>query len=319
MTKVELMNSVTRTIHKVGFKFKKHSPEILVVAGVVGGVASAVMACKATTKVSAILDDTKQDIEGIHRVLDDPELGKKYVEKYGEEYTEEASKKDLAIVYAQTGLKFVKLYGPSVALGAASIACILGSNSIMRKRNAGLAAAYAAVDLGFKDYRNRVVERFGKELDRELRYNIQAKEVEETVTNEDGTETTVKRTVQVVDPNLRFNEYTRCFDETCENWTKNAEDNLYFLLQVQNWANEKLKAKGHLYLNEVLDMLGMERTKAGQIVGWVYDPRNPNSDGFVDFGIHDLKDPDKRRFVNGLERSIWIDFNVDGNILELMH
>lgn len=319
MTKVELMNGITRTFNKVGFKLKKHSPEILVVAGVVGGVTSAVMACRATTKVSAILEDTKKDIEGIHSVLEDPELGQRYKDEYGEEYTEEASKKDLAIVYAQTGLKFVKLYGPSVVLGAASIACILGSNSIMRKRNAGLAAAYAAVDLGFKDYRNRVVERFGKELDRELRYNIQTKEVEETVTNEDGTETVVKRTVEVVDPNLRFNEYTRCFDETNTNWTKSAEDNLYFLLQVQNWANERLKARGHLYLNEVFDALGMDRTKAGQIVGWVYDPRNPNSDGFVDFGIWDLKDPEKRAFVNKLERSIWLDFNVDGNILELMH
>jgi hypothetical protein len=318
MTKVELMNSVSRTFHKVGFALKKHSPEILVVAGVVGGVTSAVMACKATTKVSAILEDTKKDIEGIHSVLEDPELGDRYKKEYGEEYTEEASKKDLAIVYAQTGLKFVKLYGPSVVLGAASIACILGSNSIMRKRNAGLAAAYAAVDLGFKDYRNRVVERFGKDLDRELRYNLQAKEVEETVTNEDGTETTVKRTIQVVDPNLRHCEYTRCFDETCENYQPNADDNLFFLLQVQNWANEKLKAKGHLYLNEVLEMLGMQKTRSGQIVGWVYDENNPDCDCFIDFHIFDIHNPDKRAFVNGYEKSIWLDFNVDGVVYDLL-
>lgn len=318
MTKVELFNGVSRAAHKVGFAFKKHSPEILLVTGLIGGVASAVLACKATTKVSAILEDTKNDIDGIHRVLEDPELGKKYEEEYGEEYTEEASKKDLAIIYAQTGLEFVKLYGPSVILGAASIACILASNNIMRKRNAGLAAAYAAVDIGFKDYRKRVVERFGKELDRELRYNIKAREVEEIVANEDGSETVVKRTIETVDPNLRYNEYTRCFDETCTNWTKSAEDNMFFLLQVQNYANEKLKARGHLYLNEVLDMLGMDRTRAGQFVGWVYDPKNPDSDGFVDFGIFDLDDPTKRHFVNKLERSIWLDFNVDGNILDLM-
>lgn len=318
MTKVDILNTMTRALNKGLFKVKKHSPEILVVAGVVGGVTSAIMACKATTKVSEILDKTKEDINGVHEVLESPELQAKYVEKYGEEYTEEASKKDLAIIYAQTGLKFVKLYGPSVLLGAASIACVLGSNSIMRKRNAGLAAAYAAVDLGFKDYRNRVVERFGKELDKELRYNIKTTEVEETIVQDNGKEKKVKRTVEVVDPNLRHSDYTRCFDETCENWTRDAEDNYFFLRSVQNWANERLKARGHLYLNEVFDMLGMQRTRAGQIVGWIDDPTNPNSDGFVDFGIYDLEDPEKRRFVNKLEKSIWLDFNVDGPILELM-
>lgn len=317
MTKVELINTVTRNLHKVKFGLKKHSPEILVVAGVVGVVASAVMACKATTRVSAILEETKESVDGVHEVLGNPVLQQKYIERYGEEYTVDASKKDLAKIYLHTGLNFVKLYGPSVILGAASLGCILTSHNIIRKRNVALAAAYATIDQGFKDYRGRVIERFGKELDQELRYNIKAKEIEDTVVNEDGSEQTIKKTVNVVEP-TQYSGYARCFDETCSNWDRDAERNLFFLLQQQNWANEKLQRQGYLFLNDVYKMLGMQQTAAGQVVGWIYDTKNPIGDNYVDFGIHDLHDEAKRLFVNGYEKSIWIDFNVDGDILDLM-
>ena len=320
MNKTEIMNKVSRTFNKVGFQLKKHSPEILVVAGVAGVVTSAVMACKATTKVNFILEDTKRKIDTIHNGVEKGEVLTQL--ETGEitkvPYSEEESKKDLAIVYAHTGMDFVKLYGPAVLLGALSITCILASNNILRKRNVALAAAYTAVDTGFKEYRGRVIERFGEELDKELKYNIKAKEIEETVINEDGTETTVKKTVNVADPNV-YSDYARFFDEYCTGWTKDPEYNLMFLKQQQNWANEKLRAKGHLYLNEVYDMLGIPRSKAGQIVGWVFDKSEDHvGDNYVDFGIYDLYNAQKRNFVNGHERSILLDFNVDGNILELM-
>lgn len=317
MTKVELINSVTRSFHKVKFGLKKHSPEILVVTGVVGVVASAVMACKATTKVNAILEEAKKNVEGVHEVLESPELRQKYVERYNEEFTVEASKKELAAIYLKTGFNFVKLYGPSVVLGAASIACILTSHNIIRKRNIALAAAYATIDQGFKDYRGNVIERFGKELDRELRYNVKAKEITETVTKEDGTEETVTKTVNAVEP-TQYSGYARCFDETCAYWDRDAERNLFFLLQQQNWANEKLQRQGYLFLNDVYKMLGMQPTAAGQCVGWIYDEKHPVGDNCVDFNIHDLHDESKRLFVNGYEKAIWIDFNVDGDILDLM-
>lgn len=311
MTKLKIPNNVTRAFHNVGFKLKKHSPEILVVAGVVGTVASTVLACKATLKVHDVVEQAKTDINDIH------EATEKGATKYGISYSTEDSKKDLARVYVQTGVEFVKLYGPAVALGALSITSILASNNILRKRNIALAAAYATVDKGFKEYRGRVVERFGKELDRELKYNIKAKEVEETVVDEDGNEKTITKTVRVAEANVN-SMYARCFDETCPAWEKNAEANLYFLLCQQTQANDILHSRGHLFLNEVYDMLGFQRTQAGQSVGWVYDPDNKIGDNFVDFGIHDLHDEEKRAFVNGYERSIWIDFNVDGPIAELL-
>lgn len=319
MNKIDIMSNLTRKFHKVGFQLKKHSPEILLITGVVGTVASAVMACKATTKIDVILNDTKHATEVIHEGVEKGEI-KGYLEDGTVgiiPYNEEDCKKDLTIIYAKTAVEFAKLYAPSVLLGAASIACILASNNIIHKRNVALAAAYASVDSSFKDYRGRVIERFGKELDRELKYNIKAQEIEETVVNEDGTETTVTKTVQVADI-PEYSPYAKFFDDTCMGWDRDANYNLMFLHQTQQAANRKLKERGHLFLNEVYDMLGIMRTPEGQIVGWIYDENNPIGDNKVDFGIYDLYNEQKRLFVNGYEKSILLDFNVDGNIWELL-
>lgn len=310
LNKTEITSKATRAFYKAGLKMKKRSPEILAVAGVVGIVASTVMACKATTKVSGIIDEAKKDIDTIHYAVENPDA-------LTETYTQEDSKKDLAIVYANTAGKLIRLYGLSVALGTLSIAAMLTSNNILRKRNIALAAAYATVDKGFKDYRKSVVERFGEELDKELRYNIKAKEIEETVVAEDGTETTVKKTVNVADPN-RYSEFARFFDDGCTGWSKDAEYNLMFLKHQQNHANDMLKAQGYLFLNDVYDMLGIPKTKAGQVVGWYYDEVSPVGDNFVDFGIFDIYNEKARDFVNGYERTILLDFNVDGNILDFI-
>ena len=308
MNKTELMNMLTRKIHKVGFELKKHSPEILVTAGVVGTVATTVMACKATTKAGDILDEFNSNMDDINKVV---EMGK-------EEYTEDVMKKDIAIVYIQTGVKFAKLYAPSVALGMLSITSILAGHNILRKRNVALAAAYATIDKSFKEYRGRVIERFGKELDHELRYNIKAKEFEEVQTDDKGKEKVVKNNVQISE--LEASDYAKFFDEGCNGWTKDPEANLLFLKKQQTYANNRLKANGYLFLNEVYEMLGIPRTKAGQVVGWIYDEKNPVGDNYVDFGIYDTNKNTKwananKDFVNGYERSILLDFNVDGDIL----
>ena len=309
----ELTTVATRAFHKAGFQLKKHSPEILVVAGVVGTVTSAVLACKATTKLHAVLDDTKERIDMFHQGVED---GKVQSEVDGEvvvvDYTEEDCTRDITITYAQTGLKLAKLYAPAVLLGAASITSILVGHNILRKRNLALAAAYTAVDTGFKQYRGRVVERFGDKLDKELLYNIKAKEVEETVVDENGKEKTVKKTVEVADSVGSLSPYSFCFDETSSCWVRDAERNKFFLSRQQDYANEMLKSKGYLFMNEVLDMVGIPRCRAGQTVGWLY---NGDGDGYVDFGIMDIRHEANRNFVNGLEKSVWLNFNVDGNIL----
>lgn len=317
MAKNTFIQSATRSFNKIGFQMKKHSPEILVVAGVIGTVTSAILACRATTKVSAVLAETKEGIDTIHGCLKDPEMAKTYEKKAGKKYTEEDHQKDLAIVYAQTGLKIAKLYAPSVILGALSLTSILASNNILRKRNIALAAAYATVDRGFKEYRGRVVERFGEAVDRELKYNVKAMEVEEVVVDEKGKEKKVKKTINVTDVN-GYSGYARFFDEGSKEWTKNSEYNLMFLRAQQQYANDLLQARGYVFLNEVYDMLGINKTQAGQSVGWIYDPEHPARDGYIDFGIYDMYKEKARDFVNGYEKVILLDFNVDGPILDIL-
>lgn len=306
----EIINSVSYNAHRIGFKIKKASPEIMVVAGVVGVVTSTVMACKATTKVNDILEETRKQVDDVHNVLDSDVVS-------ADEYTNDDAKKDLAIIYTQTGVKLIKLYAPSVIVGALSITGILASHKILKKRNVALTAAYATIDRSFKEYRGRVVERFGKELDRELRYNIKTQEIEEKTVDKDGNETIEKKTISVVDPNM-YSDYARIFDNGSMGWTKDPEYNLMFLKLQQNQANDRLRAQGYLFLNDVYDMLGIPRTKAGQIVGWIYDKENPVGDNFVDFGIYDIYNEKACDFVNGRERSIVLDFNVDGNILDMI-
>lgn len=229
------------------------------------------------------------------------------------DYSQEDAKKDLTIIYAQTGVKLVKLYAPAIALGALSLTSIVASNNILRKRNVALAAAYATVDKSFKEYRNRVVERFGEQVDKELKYDIKAKKFEETVKDpETGKEKKVKSTVNVANAD---SGYARFFDETCKGYEKDTQYNLLMLRGQQQYANDLLHARGYVFLNDVYDMLGIDRTKEGQIVGWVYDKNNEVGDNFVDFGILETN----RETEDGsYEPAILLDFNVDGNILDLI-
>ena len=173
------------------------------------------------------------------------------------------------------------------------------------------------MDKGFKDYRGRVIERFGERVDHELKHDIKAVDITDTVTDEKtGEPKEVKKTIDVATwEDLGYSQYARFFDEGCKSWEKNAEYNLMFLRSEQQYANDRLKANGYLFLNDVYDRLGIPRTKAGQVVGWIYDPENPTGDNYVDFGIYDVHRERNRAFVNGYERCILLDFNVDGDIL----
>lgn len=302
--KTEIMKSVNGVTSKAVMKLKKHSPEILVVAGIAGTVVSAVLACKATTKVAEILDETKGTLDTIHEGMETGAIN-------GQEYTNEDGKKDTVVVYAQTGMKLAKLYGPAIILGTLSITSILASNNILRKRNVALGAAYAAIDRSFKEYRGRVIERFGEQVDTELKYGIKAKKFEEIeVDPETGKEKKVKKTVMVADPNLQ-SDYAVYFDSKSRNYETNPDYNRMFLKAQQAFANDKLQTRGHLFLNEVLDDLDLPRTPAGQIVGWTKD----GPDGYVNFRIVEVE----RETEDGRhEPALLLDFNVEGNIWEKM-
>ena len=262
------------------------------------------IACKATTKVAEILDETKGTLDTIHDGMETGAIN-------GQEYTTEDGKKDTVVVYAQTGMKLAKLYGPAIILGTLSITSILASNNILRKRNVALGAAYAAIDKSFKEYRGRVIERFGEQVDTELKYGIKAKKFEEIeVDPETGKEKKVKKTVMVADPNLQ-SDYAVYFDSKSRNYETNPDYNRMFLKAQQAFANDKLQTRGHLFLNEVLDDLDLPRTPAGQIVGWTKD----GPDGYVNFRIVEVE----RETEDGRhEPALLLDFNVEGNIWEKM-
>ena len=280
MNKNEIMSRASKIVGKASFQLKKHSPEILVVAGVAGTVVSAIIACKATLKVNEIVEDVKHDIDDVHDAVE------KGITKAGENYS-------------------------VVILGTLSITSILASNNILRKRNVALSAAYAAVDKGFKDYRERVVERFGEQVDKELKYNIKAKKFDEVTTDPDtGKDKKVKTLANVVNP-ADLSDYAHFFSTS--RYLASAHDyNMMFLRAEQNYANDKLTSRGYLFLNEVCERLGLPITKAGQVVGWVKN--SEKSDGFVDFNIREIgRDVDGR-----YESDILLDFNVDGPILDLI-
>lgn len=306
--KQEIINKATRLLSSTQYQVKKHSPEILMVAGIAGTIVGTVLACKATTKVSKIIEEKNKNVEDVHTCLEDNT----------KEYTEEDSKKDLTIIYAQTGVKLFKLYAPAIGVMALSFASIIAGHKVLKKRNIAIAAAYAAIDKGFKQYRKNVIEEFGEGVDQQMRFGLKAKEIKKK--DKDGK--TVKETEYYIDPEGNpldnISEYARFFDASSENFAKDPEYNMMFLRRQQDYANEMLKSRGHLFLNEVYDLLDIPRSKAGQVVGWVYDKNgNTKGDNYVDFGLY-RNDQGTRRFVNGLEYNILLDFNVDGVIYDLI-
>jgi len=270
---------------------QKHSPTLLFVAGVVGVAASTVLACRATLKLEELMAEIEDDLNTAKHLKH-------------EKYSEDDRKKDIAYVYIRTGVKITKLYGPSIVLGVASVGALAGSHHILSKRNAALTAAYASLQKGFNEYRQRVVDELGEDKERELRYQV--KDVADGK-DETGKKKTVKQATG--SPSV----YARFFDQNNKNWNTTAEYNLLFLRCQQNYLNDKLKARGHVFLNEVYDELGMDHSTEGAVVGWLW---NSEGDQYIDFGIFDSPACETfYEFAAGRE-GVWLDFNVDGIIYD---
>lgn len=299
-----IVKSAGTAANKIGFQLKKHSPEILVVGGVIGMVGAAVMACKATTKATDILAESKDELDKIRTVADS--------EEYADQYSEEDHKKDLAITYVKTGAKLARVYAPAVILGGLSIAAIFGGHKILRGRNLALAAAYATIDKSFKEYRGNVVERFGAEVDRQLKYNLKAEEITEKIEDpETGKTKKVKKMVYKRIGDETENGYSRLFAAGCENWNNNPTLNQSFLSSAQSFYQKKLETFGYVFLSDVYTYFGFRETPASRVVGWIYDKNNEIGDNQIDFGF--MNDPN---FMAGRETDVWLDFNVDGPILD---
>lgn len=289
-----VQTKAVRAINRGALVVKKYSPEILLGLGLSGVVVAAVMAAKATLKAPAIVEGVKANL----KTIEDGEAA------------QEEKQQAVGLTYVYAGLDFAKIYGPSVSIGVLSIASILSSHGIMKRREVGLIAGYNLLAEGFAAYRKRVVEELGPDVDRNYRQGIYESSTNEKVVNEDGTVTKQKTKVMTV-KDKTTSGFAKFFDEYSTQWQKSAETNLYFLRLQQNHANDMLRARGHVFLNEVYDMLGLPRTKEGSIYGWVM-----NNDGttVIDFDIYNIENPTGRAFVNGYEKAILLDFNVTGII-----
>lgn len=294
-------NSVSRKIGRALLQSQKNSPRLMFGVGIVGAVSATVLACRATLKLEAVVEDAGRNLE----------MSKQLVDIELHDYTEEDQAKDTLYIYIRTAAKLGKLYAPALIVGVVSVGALTGSHVTLTRRNAALTAAYSALGAGFAEYRARVVEEFGEDKERELRYSSETTKVEDGKTKDGKPKTKEVQTVGVHGKSV----YARFFDEYSQSWDKKPEYNHLFLQCKQNYANDLLHARGHVFLNEVYDSLGIDRSQAGAVVGWVV---SKDGDNFIDFGIFDGSFPAVRDFVNGREGSILLDFNVDGVIYDLI-
>jgi hypothetical protein len=289
--KFALPVKVTTALARTQLKAQANAPQILFAGGVVLFGGTVIAACKATMGVEKTLDQHKQHIEWVK----------------AQDGIDE--RKEVAVAYAITTKKLVRAYAPAVILGVGSIACFTQSHRILTSRNAALTASYAALDKAFDQYRARVRDRVGEDVEREIFMNVQEETVE--TTKKDGT---VKKTKQKVKGG--GSAYARLFHEDNKNWDTNPDYRVAFLRLKQNQFNDMLNARGHLFLNEVYDELGLDRCEAGQAVGWLRGDHPEAKDGYVDFGIFTDKSMEEfYNFIAGFE-PIWLDFNVDGTIMD---
>lgn len=301
------MKNLTNVVTKLGsralLKVTKHSPEILLAVGVVSFVATVIAASKASLKLDEELYQESYDLASIKKAhKNDPPTA-------DEDYNH-----DLMIVYSRMGLKLAKIYAPSAALGALSLTCFISSHAIIKERNAALTGSLVALQGAFNTYRQKVIEDHGKDADEKYYHGITKETVETSVEDKDGGTKMQVETVNKINGNM-VSPYARFFDESSRQWQKTAEYNYMFLKRQQSFANDLLKIHGHVFLNEVYDMLDIPRSQLGAVTGWVL---NGDGDGYIDFGMADITRDKVRDFVNGYERSILLDFNVDGVIYDLI-
>ena len=302
----KVSTSAARFAGKAEFTIKKNSPEILLGAGIVGFVGTVVLACRATCRADEVLEFHRRkikDIEDAKEIADaDPE---------GEmSYDIEIYRQDKAIRYLKTTGSLAKLYAPTVAVGALSLACILTSRNIMQKRYLGVVAAYNGLSAAFEEYRKRVRDEYGEGLDKHFRYGTTYEEL--PVYDENGKKTKEKEQVEKTETGMvmQTDDSCRFFDSSNPNWDKNPAFSMMWLRGQQNILNDILHTRGHVFLNEVYDALGFPHTPQGAVLGWI----DGEGDNCIDFGLYDQNKENVRRFVNGVDNVIMLEFNHDGVI-----
>lgn len=294
-------NAVTSKAGRQILLTQKHSPTILFGAGVVGVVATAVMASKATLALDEVMTEHENTKDRAQAML----------ARVPDRYTAKDYTQDMAKLKTKTIIKVGKLYAPAVLIGVGSICALTGSHIILTRRYQGAVAAFVALDKSMSQYQARVRDLIGEEKERELRFDTQTREI--AVDTENGVEVqSVTEAVGSLSP------YARLWaKDTSSLWSEEPSYNLVTLRTQQTYCNDRLRSRGHIFLNEVYDCLGLEHSKIGAVTGWVYE--KGSGDNYVDFGMWDGQDMMSfHQFLTQKDGAIWLDFNVDGHILDLI-
>lgn len=316
---MKVLDYIKESIEPVAKYCNRHSNGILTGLTIGGGlvaIGGAVYGTVKTVKDVAEFKEAREELEDFAYETNE-NTTEEEIAQIDKDY-----KKTKRQLYFKLAGRLANNYGLTFAAALIMLLSAVKNSKIQAQKDEtikDITAAYIALSQSFKAYRKRVTDKYGREEDLELLYGTHKEKVTET--DEDGKKT--KKEVNVID-GIQCDEFTRFFDASCRGWEPSAELNMLYLLNMQKQANRMLKSKGSLFLNEVYDLLGIERTKTGAIVGWIYDKDNPVGDNEVDFGIFDVKFHDdkigdglaQRRFVNGLEDVVLLNFNVDGPILD---
>lgn len=291
--------TVAGKLSKPMLRLRKVSPQLMFGAGVVGVLGAGVLACRATLKIDEVLEQATDRELKIQKLTHDEVDG----------YEHDKYDRHMAHAKAKLILDMAKLYAPAVGVATISVALLTGSHVVLNRRNAAGAAAYATLDQAYKQFQQRVEDKYGPEEADKLRQGVSV--VEETVATESGKNKTVKH-----DRAAGFSPYAQLFTEGNVNWRPEGHNNWFFLNSQERYWNDHLQTHGYVFLNDVYKSLGLEPTRAGQVVGWVAG--ETKGDGYISFGINDNERSERvRDFMTGAEESVWLDFNVDGMVLDL--
>lgn len=297
--KLSMPSAIATKVGNSSLVARANSPKVLFYSGLVLMGATVVTSAKATLQLEGVLDDINADREDVKSVQ----------ERHPEKYTEREINKLNAYITFRGAARVVKLYLPAVSLGVAAVACLTSSHNQLTRRNAGLSAALAATERALDKYRERVREAYGDDKELELWRGEKTETV--PVLDDEGRETKSKKKVKT---GGGHSPYARVWGrDTTNEWDPNEAYNFAKLRHVQEWGTMRLNHKGHLFLNEIFDELGLERMPYGAVVGWLSE-KNGGADGYVDFGIMGREDSEFLDFVRGFEDHIMLDFNVDGEI-----
>lgn len=298
---------VAKAAAPVVTKIKANSPTILLIGGCACIIGGGILMARAGWKAREIEDLVEIEIEGLELV---------------EGHDDEIETR-IREVHHDGTVDMVKQFilPGSLILGGVGMVCC--GFKIQGARLVAAVAYSAAVEQAFENYRRNVISDQGPSAD--AKYMSGEHLVKTDIYEEDEDGKTKKRKEEVVARGISGSPYSMCFDDSNPNWENDRASNMTWLLQKQEYVNNVMlrnKPDGILTLNEVLEELGFPRTPEGQYVGWEYkpDPNKSLGDGYVDFGLSEVLLDDEieqaRTERRNPEPSIWVDFNVDGMVID---